>query len=83
MMNSIGEKLERARPYEAPAADGYRGDRYWLVRHPQDGAVMVRAPDRGSAIIVAARYWGRDVRKAEWREDADVMKGYRPAQIIG
>ena len=37
--------------------EGYRGSKRFSVQHPKFGTVTVAAPDRDSAMVVAARTW--------------------------
>jgi hypothetical protein len=71
MMNAV-ETTYTPRPKRLEAA-GYRGNKWWIVRHPEKVSVMVKAPDRISAVCEAAAFWGEDLRKAEWREDVTVV----------
>ena len=43
--------------YQACFED-YRGKKIFLACHPKHRSVKVCAPDRNSAIVTAAKYWG-------------------------
>ena len=48
---------EEKKDYQACFED-YRGKKTFLVCHPKHRSVKVCAPDRNSAIVTAAKYWG-------------------------
>lgn len=59
----------------ATSYNGYDGDRRWWVSHPDyQTTIMVAAPDADSAMVAAAKYWGRDWTRISFYCDARVWK---------
>ena len=48
---------EEKKDYQACFED-YRGKKIFLACHPKHRSIKVCAPDKNSAIVAAAKYWG-------------------------
>jgi len=52
-----------------PRAPGYKGEKRWIVRLEDQGAIMIYAPSQASAIVHAAAHFGH-----RW-QDQDYILG--------
>ena len=52
-----------------PRAPGYKGEKRWIVRLEDQGAIMIYAPSHASAIVHAAAHFGH-----RW-QDQDYILG--------
>lgn len=64
-MDIIGYGMAPVKAQGPPRAEGYRGDKRWMVRLEGAGAITIYAPTKQAAIVYAAPYFG--IRWQDWR----------------
>lgn len=57
-MDIIGYGMAPVKAQEPPRAEGYRGDKRWMVRLEGAGAITIYAPTKQAAIVHAAPHFG-------------------------
>lgn len=56
-MDIVGYGMAPVKAQEPPRAEGYRGDKRWMVRLEGAGAIMIYAPSKTAAIVHAAEWF--------------------------
>ena len=64
-----GLGMERQKDYEPPRAEGYTGKKRWTVALEGAGVLAIYAPSRESAIVHAARWFGRRWQDLSYQTD--------------